>query len=233
LNTTTTQISTHHPKKRKLDELTLPKDPTCILDIETCEKLWAYSEHLDLERDPKIVDSRDLAYRMALSNSCPVVPQCELGLRQEIVLFYWPGILSKDVCALNGYGTVQTLTSRPTSFSNTPITVITTAITFRGQELFGPAENTQHALWRIKNGVVGTSVLNGNFTFTYPTIYLAHHAITSAVKRFYHQTFDWEDYSETTIPAIQSLQTNRPAFSLQVVLSAAGILPISKEEEME
>lgn len=202
--TPNTQSSTHSHRNNKRDDSSLPKVPTCTLDIDTCNRLWAYSEGLEAEGDSELVDDRHLAHRLIVNDACLRVHQCGLGARNEIILFYWPEKVSVDVCALGGAGTAQTLASRtrPTKLPDAPIIIVTTAITFRGQELYGPFPDppqTDRALEYLKTASIGPSIFRGNFTFTYPTVYIAHHAITASVSEFRSNVFNWSVYSETVV----------------------------------
>jgi hypothetical protein len=203
-NTTIAQSSTRTQKKIKRD-IPYPSKPVCTLDTETCDKLWPQAENLEADGDTNLVDSRDTANDLFALYACPIVHQCNLGARDEVVLFYWPKPVSKDVCALDGYGTVQPLSLHPTTARRlkspkAPFTIVKTAITFRGQELYGPFDNHLSASKFLSTGViVHSSVMTGNFTFTYPTVYLAHHPVTAAISEFRTLMNDWDAYREELV----------------------------------
>jgi hypothetical protein len=142
---------------------------------------------------------------------------CDLWTDSEVMLFYWPPILtSRDICAVNGYGTAMTISQHFDSF---PVHV-TSAITFEGQDLYLLKEEPtttwctygclQTSLMRDRDyGLlyncaggclnetttsteptktfksIGPMTLTGPFTFKYPTIYLAHRAISRTVSRYF------------------------------------------------
>jgi hypothetical protein len=102
-NTTTTpNTATTQSSSNQLNQM---KQPTCTLDFETCQRLWVQYVGLEAGDESNIVDPGVLLPILILA--CREKHICHLGLQNEIALFYWPENVSKDVCALNDYGTVR------------------------------------------------------------------------------------------------------------------------------
>jgi hypothetical protein len=108
---------------------------------------------------------------------------CAVEAEAEVVLIYWPPVVtSRDICASNGYGEAKTLTPDTVR----PSIVTMDAITFQGRNM-----NLKSKVWSwtgdlsartetFDGSAVGPSVLKGPFTFTSPTVYLAHHRIVGS-----------------------------------------------------
>jgi hypothetical protein len=144
----------------------------CQLDTTHCDLLWA-AYHKEL--------------RASGLNPVPIPPRvpclyarkCELQAgNDEVMLIYFPP---------------DTASSNPDSpdGSRTSSTVVMTAITFSGQDLYyrrtvnlddiAMLRDTRQEKQTVK--YITASVMTGNFTFVSPTVYLAHHAITAVVSR--------------------------------------------------
>jgi hypothetical protein len=129
--------------------------------------------------------------------------ECNLYAEAEVMLFYWPpDLVSRNICAADGYGTANTVQK---NFSSV-ITYVTSAVTFDGQNLYlkevepstvrcaasgcsttliageypvclGECFETDPFSYKSTVEWVSSSVLSGPFTFTYPSVYLAHRPI--------------------------------------------------------
>jgi hypothetical protein len=153
----------------------IPTPPQCIINTKSCASLQVRSwRGLEPEKSWKL---------NGMPHGCypgPDFRMCNLDLKSEIVLIYWPPRLaSRELCGLNGTLSAQT-TQWPKDF---PTVITTDAITFRGQDIYRrydgghtlPSANNRSQLY------IGTSVLSGPFTFTSPTVYLAHHQIVASI----------------------------------------------------
>jgi hypothetical protein len=125
-------------------------------------------------------------YKILYENGVPVFKgscfsheaNCYASLtNDEVVLFYWPSNVSTDKCPLNR-------TSIPTDDQRTlspPRIAVIPEITFRGQNLYWVGWSDIGGTSRsLKPTHISASVMKGPFTFTSPTIYLAHHPLTFA-----------------------------------------------------
>ena len=105
-----------------------------------------------------------------------LAPMCYVALaHDEVVLFYWPANASTVEDRLD-----QTLSpaSGEDSHSSRRIAVIP-AVTFRGRDLYLDSVSTfGEQVDHYEKPYINRSTMKGPFTFTSPTIYLAHHAIT-------------------------------------------------------
>jgi hypothetical protein len=152
---------------------------------------------------------------------CPLSQACELKVGDEIVLLYWPPtVTSRDICALDGYGSAQTI-KQP---QNSEITVTMNAIAFRGKDLYHiPYRAGDHGFestvepeyftgsniinW-MKRNYIGPSTLHGNWTFTSPSVYLAHHPITAWV----------------------TTQSTPPYTTSSTIIRGAGVIPLNPKD---
>jgi hypothetical protein len=126
---------------------------------------------------------------------------CRVDIGEEVALIYWPpNLSSRDICAKNGYGTAETLAPEKDS----PNTVTLDAITFQGENVFlrtalvsyGSPYFTVSTLMTDNDTPTPTkTTLKGPFTFTSPTIYLAHNPILMSTftrdDRVENNTFSW------------------------------------------
>lgn len=142
--------------------------PTCAMREEFCEYVWdsyiskriAATSLTSLFRD-------DPEWPVA----CTSRGKCSLIIGEELVLIHW-GASSRSNYAGSHHPTRFIPNQSP---HISPRTFVTTAITFQGQDLW-PAKSWR---WREESGpITTTSVLYGNFTFTSPTVYIAHHPMT-------------------------------------------------------
>jgi hypothetical protein len=95
---------------------------------------------------------------------------CRIDMGEEVVLIFWPPVApSRGAC---GSSIVE-------SVSNVPRTIVTSAITFNGQNLYlRKSKIGQEGFKIVQTHFIPSSVLPGPFTFIEPTIYLAHHPIS-------------------------------------------------------
>jgi hypothetical protein len=103
----------------------------------------------------------------------------------EVVLIYWPpnGIHTKDLSGdLCGVNRTWPRTDDE-QMHRSPRIATVDEITFRGQDMYSRSKSTLGGTFhgRTNSGYAGMSIMKGPFTFTSPTIYVAHHPIT-----FYH-----------------------------------------------
>jgi hypothetical protein len=179
----------------KAFEEVMPPEPKCVIDKAWCQKhrqdylserLKTGAEDLDLH-----IMADSAPEDVSMEGPCPAVPvDCALEMDQEVVLLYWPEhLISRDICAVNGLGTAVTVEP----FFTTGYSTVVDAISFRGpaiqQITFWNGVLSIPSLFQVSNPIPGSIippppsqdpvVLKGPFTFTYPTVYLAHHAITA------------------------------------------------------
>lgn len=103
-------------------------------------------------------------------HQCHRATQCALDIRRDLVLIHWR-TSSQDRGSSRCFNTRARFVSTTTSYALSR-TFSTDAITFRGLELW--LEGV------IEEPGTTSSVLRTNFTFTYPTVYIAHHPIVSS-----------------------------------------------------
>jgi hypothetical protein len=178
-----------------------PIEPQCKMEESRCQEAFAYLWGQYAATPDPIVQSFSKSFsanRNGLQTfNCKRMRYCELVMGEEVVLFYWPPkVTSRDICAANGYGSAQTI-EQP---SDDEVVITTHAITFKGQDLYPvfpwtawdhcqpgepqrvcvPTEyftGSNFTSW-INQASIGPSVLYGTWTFTSPSVYLAHHPIT-------------------------------------------------------
>jgi hypothetical protein len=157
---------------------TLNPRPNCDPDRGMCDRLWQkYNSNSSagLEEKFDITLGAQTGELMMLLGWCGSY-YCGLEAGEEVVLIYWPpNVTSRDICAVNGHGSAVTLSPE---INTTPVVITTSAITFRGQDLYkiDPEAPTRT--------YVRPSVLMGPFTFTSPTVYMAHHPISRNTQPF-------------------------------------------------
>jgi hypothetical protein len=184
--------------------------PGCLLEQTStyCELLWA-AYHKELRASG--LNPVPVPPRLA----CRIARKCELQAgNDEVMLIYFPP---------------DTVSSNPDSRdgSRTSSTVVMTAITFSGQDLYyrgevdGPAWLRNALAEKEANKYIKASTMTGNFTFVSPTIYLAHHAITAALERDRggFGVGSWETMSLTKAGIIALHPTD--VYSLSPVLPSA------------
>jgi hypothetical protein len=132
---------------------------------------------------PNATDAAELRIHIDQHNSVfitggcvSVAPECRVVFaHDEVVLFFWPPNVSTVKHGLN-----QTLSpaSGEDSHSSRRI-VVTPAVTFRGQDLYHDSVTTLGGPdFHFHKTYITRSTMKGPFTFTSPTIYLAHHPMT-------------------------------------------------------
>jgi hypothetical protein len=158
--------------------------PTCsgvpLLDPYYCRQLWGMDEIGGALAGKKMVVPYEL------KDICPVIMDCSPKML-EVVLIYWPeDVITRDICGLNGEGSSVT---KPWDTSLRGSIFKTTAITFKGQDLYLQELNgkpyddgkllelDEFGMARKVFPYLTSSVLTGDFTFTSPTVYLAHRPI--------------------------------------------------------
>lgn len=106
------------------------------------------------------------------SEACPHATPCQLDVQNEVLLFYWPqNLTSRNICASNGYGTASTM-----PVTGLASTAVVEDIHFRGQDLQLLNCDRCKTVPRDSSPAEPSS-LPGKWTFTSPTVYLAHRAM--------------------------------------------------------
>lgn len=151
--------------------------PHCQADKEYCMKK---EDALRME----LIDRHDKDLRGSYVNAgtiCLYVNNvCYMKYDDEVLVLYWPSkTQSRDMCTLRD----NIFTVQPDANVNNPgiTTVVTSAITFEGQDRYLIASHGGDEYgWRNSTSInyIMPSTLTGPFTFTYPTVYLAHRPIT-------------------------------------------------------
>jgi hypothetical protein len=153
-------------------EETTQSFPNCEPDRGLCDKLWQkYNSNSSagLDDAENLEPNMPVADIFLLLGNCGT-SYCGLEAGEEVVLIYWPpAVTSRDICAADGHGAAVTL-SLPVV--TTPVVITTSAITFRGQDLYS-IDTSEPSRTRV-----APSILTGPFTFTSPTVYMAHHPIS-------------------------------------------------------
>jgi hypothetical protein len=197
--------------KRDLYVVDGPKPPVCGFQEShmpyLCHKLYT-AERGEIGTDSEPFDDTvEVSYPMELA--CPVYFRCSAHI-DEVVLIYWPqAIISQNTCSLNEHSSsMMTPWNYATQgyFTTEPAVISMDAITFRGQDLylrkvdnmdwragFNGSRNYQldedfydeiRPLLDVDREYIEPSVMKGPWTFTFPTVYLAHRPITRRVNMF-------------------------------------------------
>lgn len=134
---------------------------------------------------------------------CPM-ELCLIDTGEEVVLMYWPPEAPSDDPCAHG------VTNLPVDAQ--PRTVVLSAITFQGQDLYEKKSQARY---------VRSSVLTGPFTFVSPTIYLAHHDITlaSMSSMSWNPTVTWSSYTGNFVQSVTS-----------IILRSGGVIPLSASD---
>jgi hypothetical protein len=159
-----------------------PSAPACYANKEYCDLQLARKRMHLMGVDAKDSSKKEPFYLNGIFGEfCPYHPgvdSCFLKYEAEVMLMFWPPqIENRDICGSDGYGSGTTITR---NVSNMVTTVTTSAITFAGQNLYllanrvGSVDPWSNAT-RINR--IEPSVLPGPFTFTFPTVYMAHRDI--------------------------------------------------------
>jgi hypothetical protein len=141
----------------------LPR-PGCRANTDFCE---AKKERLWRDRGDSIDRGFDFPY-VVIDGACGGSERtwCRMDYDAEVVLLYWPPKLeNRDICTSDGFGSATTI--QPNFTNAVPISIVTSAITFEGQDI-----------WESGRSHVMPWTLTGPFTLRYPTVYLAHHPLT-------------------------------------------------------
>jgi hypothetical protein len=105
---------------------------------------------------------------------------CNVVAGNEVVLIFWPSpVSSMDVCRTDDGGCRLTTHNS----HNQSRVLITTAITFKGQDLYFRSEIINGTTRIAKEDWDKPSVMTGLWTFTSPTIYLAHQAVSYSCEK--------------------------------------------------
>jgi hypothetical protein len=183
-----TLVKTYVPGGEKTFFVDVPCNSTAALErrdeefgTETCS-----SENLSYFDGIASTGLGNIAFSQSLpSIPCIAITSCEMVMMdEEVILIYWPPESTRNgSCTPNDYlnGTRK---STNTLEKCDPILVFTTdAITFRGQDLYHLTMiDTYRTLTTTSNvSYITPSVLKGPFTFTSPTMYLAHKPISAKV----------------------------------------------------
>jgi hypothetical protein len=201
--------------------------PTCKPTVDECDRLWGAFQNRKDEMDV----GTDLAGKLVEPPFlCRYFPECTVDVGSEVVLLYWPPLLtSRDICNKAGY------TATTINRTHTPLPLITTAITFNGQDLYLRPKKVGNMSADIQNGYIPPSVMYGNFTFHYPTVYLAHHAITATVANMVDRSaWDFRITNEinSRLP-FTDFGFNLPESLIRYLTTKVrppGIIPLSSED---
>jgi hypothetical protein len=150
-------------------------------DAKFCTSLWSSYKSMAAADDFDLVDNSQFVVGTDHDEwwGCPDPGQCLTDVGEEVILIYWPDSSSSgEACPSNN---TQLSTIAPAK-DDLPKTVILSAITFKGQDLYERATISNGSTYspRDDRTYIRTSVLTGPFTFVSPTVYLAHHNITVA-----------------------------------------------------
>jgi hypothetical protein len=155
--------------------------PTCRLDETACDRLWKATNH-EIGAD---FISAPGALGAPPPWVCPHIRRCKVQI-DEVVMIYWPdNVVSRNICALQSNGSSSTIPWTPRGSIFT-----TDAITFRGQDVYirsidgVPIDQyfvRSKTRWdfrsladRVKTPYLTGTTITGPFTFTSPTVYVAH-----------------------------------------------------------
>jgi hypothetical protein len=132
---------------------------------------------------------------------CPSIGHsCDAVMSLEIVMLFWPPEdNSPNICSSNETGPI---TSEHSS-SRTRNIVTMTDITFRGQDIFYRGYVVNGTTRTFDGEMLSSSVLKGTFTFTSPTVYIAHHPISAWLDNIY-----FSEWSETLLKPAGILTVN-------------------------
>jgi hypothetical protein len=206
----TTTISVIHTVFQTFETNTAPKQdkqkfwtatPSCQLKItgDLCKPDSPILEPLHLLGQQLGIPGEDSLF----VRDCPSGEErCGVDMETEIVLLFWPPeIESPNICNTIRSDPVH----YPLSSSQVPRVVTMSEIVFQARDLYYRGKLTEGTLSTLQSvqGHVKSSVLKGPFTFTSPTVYVAHHPITG-----------YFDHVEASIPYWTT------------VLKSAGILTL-------
>jgi hypothetical protein len=185
--------------------LTLPEQPSCDLVSPWCDALYNHNRQKGLLDFGPAKENKAL-YDLALGiqrfgSDCGLKmsrgDECQIKIEDEVILIYWPnnGISSEACDEHKGrFG----VTKRIDESARLPSPVVTDQIVFQGPDLYKTGHGTdiygkmfgsdRYKFTLIIPGSTYTLTkpadaftLTGNFTFVYPTVYLAHRFITASV----------------------------------------------------
>jgi hypothetical protein len=148
---------------------------------------------------------------------CADIDRCSLDFGHEIILLYWPPSSpqrDREACGLSNVTNDQPhLTTKRTN----PVSVVLPAVTFPGEDILqvftNPVPDNQNWV-RDTN-----SVLQGPFTLTSPTVYIAHRDVRIATLRFIPPgTRDIYEY-------FPGMEGDGPVRTVR----AAGLFPVNAE----
>lgn len=139
--------------------------PTCHLSSQWCNLWMANFFHL--------VGHRESFFLADPSQACSDLRACEVDPGDEVKLIYW-----------GSTGLNETNLIKPSN--RTSRTVVTTAITFNGQDLYyrGIIRGNFTSFPSSETSYISQSVMTGDFTFVSPTVYIAHHPIRARISHW-------------------------------------------------
>ncbi|KAF2667949.1 hypothetical protein BT63DRAFT_415462 [Microthyrium microscopicum] len=210
-----------------------PHEPKCSMDPEPCEHFWqeylferwginAKNSHVlgsGQRRVPsRCLDAANFRQENGRNARGRGLPICQMNTGSEVLILYWPSKMSSDGdCASTGSHSSRTssiLSGSSFLVGRFPKVRFfsTTAITFQGNDiqLRTVIANNQTTIFSEKFAT--KSVMYGNWTFTSPTIYLAHHPITYMIETIRMHEND----------TLSVLGTNSRALETR----AAGVIPL-------
>lgn len=159
----------------------------------SCQPIRSFCSQMHAERFSEAKALMGNKHKMSGwdNRPCPDSTSCELLLGEEVLLMYWPTAQQPEELCTDGNRTL----AAPNVSVAQPLTFVTTAITFRGQDLYLLGTEDAYNLPFTKPPKhVSPSILYGDWTLTSPTIYLAHHPITGVIKgwtEMYSSATEW------------------------------------------
>jgi hypothetical protein len=147
-----------------------------------------------------------------LKEACSRAQICRYQLKRKVNLIYFPPkLMSRDICAANGLGTATEINPTATASSDTVVTasmVLLLEEDIQPISLAWPGSGTTFAYRKP-----GSTTLEGDFTFTSPSIYVAHHPVTAVISDISFRDNGW------------SLLHTQSIF-----IKSAGVVPMSPDD---
>jgi len=170
----------------------VPKQPLCHLDGNACGYFWAgwftiqmYAKRMMVfagsvdDFVPSACFSRNLSGSNSTKDclspeTCPAIRSCDMTTEGEVLLLYFPPEFNGSDTAVGKTAPKFQLAQRnvtgiPYKLGNGTRGIFsTTALTFRGQDLYHRARITDGTTYTLPRTFVNASTMYGNWTFTSP-----------------------------------------------------------------
>jgi hypothetical protein len=99
--------------------------------------------------------------------------ECNMLPIEEVILFYWPSDpIANDTAMIN-----RSKVFNVAADSQLPLRVVSSTITFDGQDVYPRGMVIKGNYTTLQQGYISQYILPGPFTFTSPTMYIAHRHI--------------------------------------------------------